>query len=182
MLIRKFLINLLFVLLGCLVGFLVARYLSRALQASPLMCIIVMFFFLTIFIILGQVLILKTSKIGDEMPLSIITHNEIYGWLLPRKAANKAGYPLNKDRITIGRDVKNDILLNHNSISRIHAELSRTEEGYVIRDAGSRNGLFVNNLRVTEYTLQQGDVILIGDLEFMFSTTAEGEKEGSPQN
>jgi pSer/pThr/pTyr-binding forkhead associated (FHA) protein len=38
----------------------------------------------------------------------------------------------------------------------------------VIEDAGSRNGVFVNAVRVDRQTLQEGDLITIGDTQFRF--------------
>jgi hypothetical protein len=48
---------------------------------------------------------------------------------------------------SIGRDHDRDLLLLASSVSREHAELARTESGWVVRDLGSRNGTFVDGVR-----------------------------------
>jgi pSer/pThr/pTyr-binding forkhead associated (FHA) protein len=51
-------------------------------------------------------------------------------------------FPLEKGTITIGRSTTNDIVIDDLVVSRSHAEIRSTPEGYVIKDLGSTNGLF----------------------------------------
>lgn len=77
-------------------------------------------------------------------------------------------FPLFKDRLTIGRTANNDIQLNAHFISRRHAVIV-TENGETkIVDWGSKNGVFVNEKRVTEQTLKNGDIVTIGTTEFRY--------------
>ncbi|MGV2435424.1 MAG UNVERIFIED_CONTAM: FHA domain-containing protein [Anaerolineae bacterium] len=43
-------------------------------------------------------------------------------------------YELNKDVITIGRDITNDIVINDPEVSRHHLRFTRTEDGYTLED------------------------------------------------
>ena len=88
------------------------------------------------------------------------------GWLMPEEGSVKSGYPLNKDRFIIGRDVKCDILINDESISRQHAEIMKTQRGYRLTDMNSKNGVYVNNQRINQHFLQDSDRIMIGDKYF----------------
>jgi len=77
-------------------------------------------------------------------------------------------FPLFKDRLTIGRTAQNDIQLKAHFISRRHA-LIVTENGQSrIVDWGSKNGVYVNDSRVAEQTLRNGDIVSIGTAEFRY--------------
>lgn len=77
-------------------------------------------------------------------------------------------FPLFKDRLTIGRTAHNDIQLKAHFISRRHAVIV-TEGGFSrIVDWGSKNGVYINDTRVAEQTLRNGDVVAIGTAEFRY--------------
>jgi len=79
------------------------------------------------------------------------------------------------DRFTIGRSHGNSLSLGSAEISRVHAEIIKSEDGYVLRDLGSRAGTFVNDATVVEHTLGHGDRIRIGrhsDLRFLTEDTS----------
>ena len=80
----------------------------------------------------------------------------------------KLRFPLFKDRLTIGRTAHNDIQLKAHFISRRHAVIV-TENGQSrIVDWGSKNGVYVNDSRIAEQTLRNGDVVAIGTAEFRY--------------
>ncbi len=69
-------------------------------------------------------------------------------------------YELNKDIITLGRDITNDIVINDPEVSRHHCRLTRGGGGYTLEDLGSTNGTFVNGQRLTgARPLAGGDVV-----------------------
>ncbi len=64
----------------------------------------------------------------------------------------------------IGRGDLADIVLDDPLVSRVHAVLEVTSEGRChIRDAGSKNGLIVNGVKVQESVLSDGDVLRLGE-------------------
>jgi len=72
--------------------------------------------------------------------------------------------PLEKAEISIGRDVKNDIVINDSEVSRHHARLLLRTNTYVIEDTGSTNGTFINNQRLTSpIPLKAGELIFLGE-------------------
>lgn len=81
-------------------------------------------------------------------------------------------FPLFKDRLTIGRTAQNDIQLRAQHISRRHAVIVVDTDGTKIVDWGSKNGVYVNNARVTEQKLTSGDALLIGNAEFVYEELA----------
>ncbi len=66
--------------------------------------------------------------------------------------------------IVVGRSPDSDLLLHHESISRQHARISRDEEGWTLRDLGSKNGSRVNTFHVTEQLLRNGDRLDLGTI------------------
>jgi adenylate cyclase len=66
--------------------------------------------------------------------------------------------------VVIGRAPDCDLLLQHESISRQHARIARTDEGWVLRDLGSKNGSRVNTYRVTDQLLRNGNRIDLGTI------------------
>ncbi|MEO5987470.1 MAG: FHA domain-containing protein [Candidatus Eisenbacteria bacterium] len=64
--------------------------------------------------------------------------------------------------VRLGRSPECDIVLEDPGISREHAELVRTGEGWEVRDLGSRNGTFVNDEQVDRRRLSPGDVVRLG--------------------
>jgi hypothetical protein len=71
-------------------------------------------------------------------------------------------FPMPEERMSIGRHASNTLMLIDSKVSSHHAEILAKPEGYVIKDLGSTNGVFVNGKRVTKRTLQPGDVVKIG--------------------
>ena len=77
-------------------------------------------------------------------------------------------FPFFKERLTIGRARQNDIQLKAQFISRRHAVIYSDDDGARIVDWGSRNGISVNRLAVSDQRLHSGDRVLIGQSEFVF--------------
>jgi predicted component of type VI protein secretion system len=77
-------------------------------------------------------------------------------------------YPLEADEVIIGRGEENGIVLNIAEVSRQHAVLTRSEEGYMIKDLGSTNGTFVDKKKIGgKYLLKPGDTIMLGDAIYL---------------
>ncbi len=77
---------------------------------------------------------------------------------------------LNRAPITIGRAPDSEIRLESRWVSRTHARIQIEANHYVLEDAGSKNGVFVNGQRVTRSRrLEDGDVIQVAPgLELTF--------------
>jgi len=73
-------------------------------------------------------------------------------------------YELNKDIISLGRDITNDIVINDPEVSRHHCRLTRGGGGYTMEDLGSTNGTFINGQRLTgARPLVGGDMVGLGE-------------------
>jgi len=81
---------------------------------------------------------------------------------------------LEKDTITIGRGKDNDIVLENLSVSRYHAQVTRENGQYVIRDLDSSNGTYVNGVRFSRTQVYHNDKILIGKHTLVFVAPEAG--------
>lgn len=97
------------------------------------------------------------------------TQTERVARLLIGKAdGRELRFPLFNDRLTIGRTAHNDIQLNMQYVSRRHAVVVTDGDVTRIIDWGSKNGVFVNEKRVTEKALETGDIVTIGTTDFRY--------------
>jgi hypothetical protein len=65
----------------------------------------------------------------------------------------------------LGRDPSCDVVLNDSKCSRRHAVVEEGPEGFVVRDEGSANGIYVNGRRVGKASLRPGDTLRLGDAQ-----------------
>ncbi|HKD12581.1 MAG TPA: FHA domain-containing protein [Thermoanaerobaculia bacterium] len=79
-------------------------------------------------------------------------------------------FALTPGTTSIGRSPKNQISLPFAEVSRHHANVVFTADGYRIVDLNSGNGILVNGRRVTDWLLNDGDVIQIGMEKLTFRT------------
>jgi DNA-binding CsgD family transcriptional regulator len=81
-------------------------------------------------------------------------------------------YPLKGHTLSVGRDRGNDLALVHDTkISRAHARFHSRGGQWILTDLGSRNGTKVNNRRVEEHPLRDGDRIELGATILVFVST-----------
>jgi hypothetical protein len=75
---------------------------------------------------------------------------------------NTTEHELDKERVTIGRQASNDIVLNDKAVSGRHAAVVTILEDSFLEDLDSTNGTQVNGQPVTKHPLVHGDVITMG--------------------
>jgi pSer/pThr/pTyr-binding forkhead associated (FHA) protein len=81
-------------------------------------------------------------------------------------------YTITADTLVFGRDAGSDVVVGGTEVSRRHAEIQATPDGYVLNDL-SVNGTYVNGERVgRQHLLARADVIRIGHDEFRFYADA----------
>ena len=67
-----------------------------------------------------------------------------------------------RDRITIGRKPDNSLQIENKAISGNHCEIINKQGAYFLRDLGSSNGTYISGKSVTDHTLRNGDVLMLG--------------------
>ena len=70
---------------------------------------------------------------------------------------------------TLGRSTHADFIVGDALLSRIHCRLTATEDNLAVEDLKSTNGTFVNETRVRFATLEDGDRVRVGQVEFSVS-------------
>ncbi|SEB24189.1 FHA domain-containing protein [Variovorax sp. YR216] len=81
---------------------------------------------------------------------------------------------------TIGRDPNCGVHIDSLGVSRHHAAIRWMGDRYVVLDMASRNGTFVNQSRVRESTLRNGDAIGVGDCQIRFLQTISRMADEDP--
>src|SRR6266850_305045 len=78
-------------------------------------------------------------------------------------------FPLGRLRITIGRSARNDLCIPDPFASRVHAEVRREGDEYLLQDLGSANGTLYNGATAEGVVpLTSGGRIQIGETEIIF--------------
>jgi pSer/pThr/pTyr-binding forkhead associated (FHA) protein len=76
--------------------------------------------------------------------------------------------PIDKDVITIGRKLENDLVIKDFLISRKHAEIRFENGKYHICDLNSTGGTFLNQEKITKSILYSGDIIFLAGVPMMY--------------
>jgi len=77
-------------------------------------------------------------------------------------------FPLDGDRMSIGRRPDSDIFLDDVTVSRDHALLVRRGGDLYLDDLGSLNGSYVNRRRIESHRLEDGDELQIGKYKLAY--------------
>lgn len=75
---------------------------------------------------------------------------------------------VDNDRMTVGREATNRIVVDDPAVSREHAAIVTVGNDHIVEDLASANGTFVNGLRVPRRILQHGDVIELGRFKLRY--------------
>jgi pSer/pThr/pTyr-binding forkhead associated (FHA) protein len=85
-------------------------------------------------------------------------------------------YHFTQDAIDIGRIPTADIFIDNSGISRQHTRIERSIGGpYIVKDMGSTNGTYLNDIQINEAALNSNDVISLGKFS-LYVTIASDEK------
>ncbi len=90
-----------------------------------------------------------------------MSHQEVAMLLVQEGNSPKTQWPLVKRTMIVGREADSDIQIDDRQVSRRHAEITQTLEGYTLRDLGSKNGTFLNGEAVSHHPrlIRNGDEI-----------------------
>jgi pSer/pThr/pTyr-binding forkhead associated (FHA) protein len=89
--------------------------------------------------------------------------------ILIARGPNKGSrFLITADGVIIGRSSESSIFLDDITVSRTHATIVKKEKSFVLKDSGSLNGTYINNISVNEHTLVSGDEFQIGKFHLLF--------------
>lgn len=83
-------------------------------------------------------------------------------------ASKGSRFLINSDLTSIGRDPSSEIFLDDVTVSRKHAQVVRTAEGFKVIDCGSLNGSYLNSVSISEEKLSVGDELHIGKFRLTY--------------
>ena len=79
-------------------------------------------------------------------------------------------YYLLEKRTLMGRGDESDILIFDSNTSKQHAEIIVLKDSVILTDFGTKNGTYVNNLKIIQCKLKDGDTIVIGKIVYKFQS------------
>ena len=79
-------------------------------------------------------------------------------------------FDLDGEQVRIGRHPDNEVQIDNMSVSRFHCTLTRNPANgaWILEDAGSHNGTFVNSAKTPRKELRSGDVLSVGQFSVAF--------------
>jgi pSer/pThr/pTyr-binding forkhead associated (FHA) protein len=113
----------------------------------------------------------RVDETGEMHPVDIdeIVDNAGAAMVI-RAGGGRAGesFPLEEDRLSIGRSPDAGIFLDDVTVSRNHALVVKRRDGRYIDDLGSLNGTYVNRRRIESHSLEDGDEIQVGKYKLSY--------------
>jgi hypothetical protein len=110
------------------------------------------------------------EQTGELRPVDVTDVAAQGGALVIRSGGGRVGqsFPLQGERMTIGRSPEADVFLDDVTVSRNHALLVKRTGSWYIDDSGSLNGTYVNRQRIESHHLQDGDELQIGKYKLTY--------------
>jgi pSer/pThr/pTyr-binding forkhead associated (FHA) protein len=113
----------------------------------------------------------RVGETGELIPVDveeITTHG--HAALVIRSGGNRVGesFPLEGDRMTVGRRPDSDVFLDDVTVSRDHALVVKRGGDFYLDDLGSLNGTYCNRRRIESHKLADGDELQIGKYKLTF--------------
>src|SRR4051794_15563240 len=113
----------------------------------------------------------RIDETGELVPVDVeqvVAHEGAA--LVIRAGGGRVGesFPLDHDRMTIGRRPDSDVFLDDVTVSRDHALIVRRGDEFHLDDLGSLNGTYVNRRRIESQHLADGDELQVGKYKLTF--------------
>ena len=114
-----------------------------------------------------------TYRIGETGELIPVELEDVVAQgaaLVIRAGGGRVGesFPLEGERITIGRRPDSAVFLDDVTVSRDHALIVRRGGDWHLDDLGSLNGTYVNRHRIETHRLHDGDELHVGKYKLTF--------------
>ena len=114
-----------------------------------------------------------TYRIGETGELIPVELEDVVAGgaaLVIRHGGGREGesFPLEGERVSVGRRPDSDVFLDDVTVSRDHALIVKRNGGYWLDDLGSLNGTYVNRRRIESHRLEDGDELQVGKYKLTF--------------
>src|SRR5438270_102687 len=112
----------------------------------------------------------RIDETGELIPVEIGEVTAHGPALVIRAGGGRVGesFPVDGERMSIGRRPDSEVFLDDVTVSRDHALLIRRGEDWYLDDCGSLNGTYVNRARIESHRLQEGDEVQVGKYKLTF--------------
>lgn len=112
-----------------------------------------------------------------ERPVQVGSRNACLVHIYPMGPGMGARYTVADQPVVIGRGNDCEIQINDHSVSRRHARIQPSADGYYAADLQSTNGTFVNDVPVAMQRLEDGDYLRVGNCIYRFLMGGNVEAE-----
>ncbi|MFL5845208.1 MAG: FHA domain-containing protein [Solirubrobacteraceae bacterium] len=115
-----------------------------------------------------------TYRVGETGELIAVDLEDVVASegaaLVIRTGGGRVGesFPLQGERVSVGRRPESDVFLDDVTVSRDHALLVHRTDGWHLDDLGSLNGTYVNRERIESRKLSDGDELQVGKYKLTF--------------
>jgi hypothetical protein len=88
--------------------------------------------------------------------------------LIARGSHKGSRFLITAEGASIGRSAASEIFLDDVTVSRTHATVVKNGKDFILKDSGSLNGTYINNVSISEHKLVSGDEFQIGKFHLLF--------------
>ena len=112
----------------------------------------------------------RIDESGELVPVELDDVTARGPALVVRAGGGRVGesFPIQGERISIGRRPDSAVFLDDITVSRDHALLIRRGDDWHLDDCGSLNGTYVNRERIESHRLEEGDELQIGKYKLSY--------------
>ena len=112
----------------------------------------------------------RIGETGELIPVELEDVAAHGGALVIRAGGGRVGesFPLEGERVSIGRRPDSAVFLDDVTVSRDHALIVRRGGDWHLDDLGSLNGTYVNRQRIESHRLNDGDELQVGKYKLTF--------------
>jgi len=112
----------------------------------------------------------RVGETGELIPVDLDDVVAQGAALVIRAGGGRVGesFPVEGERMTIGRRPDAGVFLDDITVSRDHALIVRRGGEYHLDDCGSLNGTYVNRSRIESHRLEDGDELQVGKYKLTF--------------
>jgi pSer/pThr/pTyr-binding forkhead associated (FHA) protein len=103
-----------------------------------------------------------------EIHLDVLQPKRRHALELIRGPGSPRTFTLSTEEVIIGRAVECTVRIESNDVSRRHLRLTSKEDEYACEDLGSRNGVYLNGVKIHSAVLRNEDQLQLGDAVFIY--------------